>query len=335
MGGARPYGYRWLKSTDGNHYTSIAGETDSIYTFSDVIYETTYLRLESTSSYGCGTDTSNVLIVKMNPLPTLPDIIGDSINLCAKQQDVEYRIDHSEDGIAYKWTVDNGTITSSDTLPSVLISWMEETSSGTIHLLLKNKVTGCQNSEDVNVDISTTYSAPPKTHIMIKSGASILICADTTHDAHYMWGYTNKQTHEDIVIPNSDCRYIKLPESIDTITYDYFVDVRYGDIPCVTRTYYSRDEQDDDWWSDGGGRPEMTVMPNPSRGEVFYMLDTNIDSNYWVLVYDVYGKLILSEEHDTYVEGIPIRLNTRLVKGLYLISININNTIVSQKIIVE
>ena len=336
QGGARPYTYQWVRSTDGVHYAAVGGETDSVYSFSEVIRESAYWRLISTSARGCGSDTSNRLFVKMNPLPSLPVIIGDSVDMCANQQDVEYKVDAVEEGISYQWTVENGTLSSADTLPSVLVSWADRSGgSSKIRLQLTNDITGCQNTKEVEVEISPTYIAPPKTHIKIKTAAYILVCADTTRGAHYAWGYTNKQTHVDVEIPNSDCRYIKLPEAIDTAMYDYYVDIRYGTTPCVTRTYYSKDERSEDWWSDGGGTPTLTVSPNPSKGIVHYKLDTDLKGKYRLTVHDVHGRMVVQKEYSDYVGEVYVKLEVVLPRGMYIITVEADDVVAHEKIVVE
>ncbi len=338
-GGDENYSYVWQQSNNppakANDNAPKDGNTVPPYTYNaNIASGNVYFQVICTN--GCGVATSNTLTVKVNPLPDVPTLYGDTTIHCTNQSNLEYWVDY-DPNLYYLWSMpdaSNGELLSVDDSSAVLIHWFEGVTEASLALNLQYQSTGCKI--DViydNIHIDTANHAPNKTHIAIKKGAGILICEDNTPDAHYLWGMIEKSTGIETTIENSDCRYIQLPNPIDTARYDYFVDIWYGKGPCITRTYYLRDERNDDWWS--GNDASMNVHPNPSYGEVYYSITEDIKENYQINVYNTVGHLVYTQQCDSYSKDTHQRLNKTLDKGTYIMSIVTSNGVLTQKIIVK
>lgn len=338
-GGDENYSYIWQQSNNPpakvNGNAPKDGNTVPPYTYNaNIASGNVYFQVICTN--GCGVATSNTLTVKVNPLPDVPTLYGDTTIHCTNQSNLEYWVDY-DPNLYYLWSMpdaSNGELLSVDDSSAVLIHWFEGVTEASLALNLQYQSTGCKI--DViydNIHIDTANHAPNKTHIAIKKGAGILICEDNTPDAHYLWGMIEKSTGIETTIENSDCRYIQLPNPIDTARYDYFVDIWYGKGPCITRTYYLRDERNDDWWS--GNDASMNVHPNPSYGEVYYSITEDIKENYQINVYNTVGHLVYTQQCDSYSKDTHQRLNKTLNKGTYIMSIVTSNGVLTQKIIVK
>ena len=339
-GGDTNYSYMWQKynSNPGKN-----GNDNSPKYNNNVPPHTYYANLGSGNVFfqvictnGCGIVTSNTLNVKINPLPSIPTLYGDTTIHCTNERNLEYKVDNDSE-LYYLWSMPDSTdgeFLSENDSSAVLVHWYEGVTEASLALNLRYKSTGCLI--DVNYDnihIDTTNHAPNKTHIVIKRGAGILICEDNHPEAHYLWGMIEKATGIETTIENSDCRYIQLPNPIDTARYDYFVDIWYGKGPCITRTYYLRDERGVDWWSDAN--VSMNVHPNPSLGEVFYTISEDIQDGYQINVYNTVGHLVYTQQCDSYSKDTQQKLNKMLDKGTYIMSIVTSNGVLTQKIIVK
>lgn len=339
-GGDTNYTYTWQKY---NSNPGKAGDDNTPKYDNTVPPHTYYANLGSGYAYfnvicnnGCGAVTSNTMTVKINPLPTIPTLLGDTTIHCSNERNLEYKVDNNT-ALNYLWTMPNSTdgeFLSDVDSSAVLVHWYEGVTEATLALNLKYKTTGCQIDVSYdNIHIDTSNHAPNKTHIALKRGAGILICEDNHPDAHYLWGMIEKATGIETTIENSDCRYIQLPNPIDTARYDYYVDIWYGKGPCVTRTYYLRDERGVDWWSDAN--VSMNVHPNPSFGEVFYTISEDIQDSYQINVYNTVGHLVYTQQCDSYNKDTQQKLNKTLDKGTYIMSIVTSNGVLTQKIIVK
>lgn len=321
-GGLEPYTYTWEESLDGvqfHDYLDYATQVDSTLHINEIRRDV-YFRLLTTSRDYCGTDTTDIMKIGMRQLPEPPKIFGADSIWCQNQLDVPYFFDSQEQNRRYTWEAYNGVINSEDDMHSVLIDWVG--GDGSIVLIVENTVTGCIDSTDrFNVYVDTNDSAPQKTKIRLKTGANILICEDATPNAHYQWGFTRKATLEDTLIPNSNYRYVQLPHPIDTAKYDYFVDINYEQSKCVTRTYYLRDERDDDWWSGQGGIPSVKVSPNPSKGDFFLSVDDGIIGRYEVTLFDVFGRELFAFEDEDLLPGERLKIQNHLSQGVYYLVI--------------
>jgi hypothetical protein len=67
-GGNSPYGFQWQQSADGLNFSIIPNATELNYQ-PGILFADTWYRLEQQSSSGCGTVTTNVLKITVNPTP--------------------------------------------------------------------------------------------------------------------------------------------------------------------------------------------------------------------------------------------------------------------------
>ncbi|MBO4586238.1 MAG: T9SS type A sorting domain-containing protein [Bacteroidales bacterium] len=335
-GASGDYTYCWQSSDDDVVYDTVANGTTPTagYAYApDTLYKNTWFRLAVTDSL-CGTDYTNSIMVLVHDLPKKPTLGGDTAYLCSSDNYVRYWV-APEENIEYNWIPGTGgTVQGNGDSSAVYIQWSSSVDSVILSLWLRDTVTSCSRTVTFDaIPIDTTHTAPDTTTIRIKKGANILICRDDNANAHYEWGYTDRSTGEDYFIPNSDCRYYRLSDTVDLDRYDYFVIVRYGDIPCKTRSYYIPGAPESN--SASSDELHLVVSPNPSFGEVFYTLDADIPGAYTLSVYDAVGQLLFTQDCNDYVRDLPVRVGQNLRQGIYVVAVTTNNRVVSQKIIVK
>lgn len=328
-GGSGDYSYLWIASTDGMAYVEASGTNTDCNSYAPgLLYETTHYRRVSMDV--CGVDTSNVATITVAPLPAMPSLFGDTAYLCNSYNQVRYWV-APDAGMSYLWNTLDGNTADIDS-SVVFVQWHAGKTSVELSLTMTNVATGCQNDTTYHIAIDTMHQAPAAAQIKVKRGARLLICSDDTPDAHYEWGYTERATGIDTVIPNSDSRYIQLPHDIDTNRFDYYVTVWYGTVPCRTRSYYEAGTQGSKVFN---AAATLTVSPNPSRGDISYSLDTDIEGSYELTIHDAVGQPVYSAEGSDYDMGSRIHVDHQLRRGVYIVSVTSNNQVVSQKIIVK
>lgn len=79
-GGGGLFNYSWLESLDGITYNAIPGANGNSYVPVSLV-DTTYYRLEATSDFGCGIDTSNFISIRVLPDLT-PSTIDSNQTIC-------------------------------------------------------------------------------------------------------------------------------------------------------------------------------------------------------------------------------------------------------------
>ena len=84
---------------------------------------------------------------------------------------------------------------------------------------------------------------------------------------------------------------------------------------------------------------DLSVFPNPSNGVLNIVLDHAIEESYTIELFDMFGKLVYSvNESNISNEKLSVKLNLQplhLAEGIYLINVNSNKTIYSNKIRLE
>lgn len=84
---------------------------------------------------------------------------------------------------------------------------------------------------------------------------------------------------------------------------------------------------------------DLSVFPNPSNGVLNIVLDHAIEESYAIELFDMFGKLVYSvNESNISNEKLSVKLNLQplhLAEGIYLINVNSNKTIYSNKIRLE
>lgn len=239
VGGDTLYTYQWQMSTDGQNFIDAPHGTDGRFYQPDTIYETTYYRLIYMSDYNCGVDTSNVHTIKMNPLPPEHTISGPDL-VCYSQFET-YELPEYSDNYSYSWatTDGNGDVYSlSPVNDSIEIYWRNPSTIDTIIVEVTNNITGCV-SWSYQIVGTRDAVAPDRTTVVRKPNSNILVCMEESPSLYYEWGYTVRATGEDVVIENSDRRYVILPHEFDSVSYLYWVNLSPNqDSPCYSRSYY-------------------------------------------------------------------------------------------------
>lgn len=237
-GGMSPYRYQWLVGTDTNNMSEAPNETTPTYQ-PDTIFATTYYQLVFTSSHNCGVMASNIHTIKMNPLP-YSHLINGNDTVCYAQYET-YFLPESSTDFSYLWSLEggNGDVTAlSPNNDSVEIYWRNAQTMDRIVVEVTDNVTGCKSTNYKQVQTST-QSAPDRTVVIRKPNSNILVCEQESPSMYYQWGYTIKATGEDVVIENSNRRYVLLPHDFDSTKYDYWVVLApNATSPCYSTSYY-------------------------------------------------------------------------------------------------
>lgn len=323
IGGSGVYSYSWNDGT-----TELGVDT----TYSpDTLWTTTTFYMTTTDSL-CGSYTSNGITVQVWALPEERTLGGDTAFLCNGSQPLRYWVVPQENE-TYNWNSPYATFQNGNDSSTVYLVWDNGYDSVSLSLTLTETTHGCMRTLVFDsIWIDTTAVAPDTTDVLIKFGGNILVCNDATPNAHYQWGYTNRATGADVLYPGSDSRYFQTPDDIDTAGRDYFVIVWYNQ-HCKTRSYYIPRAAA----TTPGTDDEVTlvVAPNPSFGDVNYILDADIRGAYTVNVFDAVGQLLFSVDASDYTAGDVVRIDHHLHQGLYVVSVATANRVVSQKIIVK
>jgi hypothetical protein len=118
-GGNPPYSYQWQNSPDSITFTNIPAATGINYQ-PGILTATTWYRQVQSSPGSCENVLTNVVKVKVNPLPT-PTITGLQ-NVCVGSGTSNYSTETGMTG--YSWTVSaGGQITSGSGTNSIQVSW--------------------------------------------------------------------------------------------------------------------------------------------------------------------------------------------------------------------
>lgn len=332
-GGSGRYGYLWQSSTDDSVYVAARGDNTDGYAYvPPVLYEDVWFRLMVSDSL-CGHSVSNSLPIQVFDLPEVPVLGGDTAHLCASSNFVRYWV-APDTNMNYRWSSVYADVIDHADSSVAYVRWSSLLDTVSLTLDVTEKVHGCTRSVTFDsIHIDTVNHAPDTTTVVIKRGAGILICKEDSTAAHYQWGFTHRATGVDTLFADSDIRYYRLPDILDTVGRDYFVIVWYAATPmCQTRSYLVSSA---DVAPASGKAIHLTVAPNPSLGEVYYMLDDDIEGPYTLSVYDAVGQILFSQDCDNYVRNIPVRLGRQLRQGIYVVAVTTNDRVVSQKIIVK
>ena len=119
-GGGSPYTYQWQSSPDSITFSDITSAT-GINFQAGPLSATTYYRQTQSSASSCNIATTNVIKVKVNPLP-VPTLSGNS-NLCINSGNYAYT---TEPGMAnYTWSASSGGIIISGAgTNSIQVQWI-------------------------------------------------------------------------------------------------------------------------------------------------------------------------------------------------------------------
>lgn len=235
----------------------------------------------------CGIVSSDPVEITVNPLPEINAIQGNG-SPCYGSSDQLYTIPYADLTLEYEWNVDPnfGTITSGETVGQVLVDWNDETGATGLEVLVTNPVTTCNELFSFEVEI-TDVMAPPASIVVKKPNINILVSADSTDCAQYLWGTQDIATGEIIYFNELNEQYAYF-EVLDTLNYYYFVEVVYdcGDGPsCPTINYYNYDPY---VGIESSEAPQLIVFPNPVR-ETLYVTGSEL---YSVSLYTLNGEAV-------------------------------------------
>lgn len=237
-GGATPYQYQWQKSVNGVDYVDIDGATSTVCSSGNLTV-TSLIRLKFISNNGCGFAYSSPIEVYVYPEITAHSINGEG-SVCYAQYET-YTLPEASDDYSYTWSTENGNGTITILSPnndSVEIYWESPQTLDTIAVTVTDNETGCTSINYKPVQ-TLAETAPDRTVIVRKPNSNILVCEQESPSMYYQWGYTIKATGEDVVIENSNRRYVLLPHDFDSIKYDYWVVLApNATSPCYSTSYY-------------------------------------------------------------------------------------------------
>jgi hypothetical protein len=313
------YNYQWYSSANQTTWLPVANAHDSIYQ-PPLLTQNTYYRLKITTLNNCDSAISPAIKITVNPLPLAASILGE-FNVCRNQHDVLYEVDPLTDGYLYSWSLKKnlGSFVTGQSTNKTYIKWGNVSGTDTLYLTQNIVSTNCSNNSHTVIHVLSS-TAPERTQIIRKPNSNMLICADSSVNLHYNWGFIPKATQLPEFIPGATNRYVILPHAFDTITYNYFVDTYY-EASCTTRSYISP-------YNLPIGVNELIatenvplVFPNPSKGVINILLSDNyLKTDINIRLYDLAGRLHLS----TIVSSsklISLTLPPDLQQGLYIIQL--------------
>ncbi len=288
------------------------------------LLQTTYFRLINSSTFSCGSDTSNMVTIYSLKLPDTTWVNG-LAEVCKNQQELFYSLEHKSSDYSYDWIITKGTILTDHTKTGVFITWDNTSGVDTIFIKQTNKETGCFNYMTLPITLKETQ-APSITEIIRKSNSNILVSRDSSIGIQYQWGYINKQTKEAVDIPNANLRYVLLPHTFDTASYVYYLKTWFAE--CYTTTYYNFDPL-----TLGVSKKNLLnlkVFPNPTQG--LFNIDGIKLSDAEVSCFDVLGNkidVLINEELNS------IEFNNHQTSGIYLLLISTSQGNRAERIILN
>ena len=321
-GGTSVYSYQWLKSNNGINWIPEPGA--NLNQFLPLFQKTTtFYKLKVTSSFGCGTDSTNAIKILVNPLPDTASILGPR-SVCRNHKDNLYKRNTSNNNFSYQWSSSLGNIQYGKNEDSCFIWWGNVSGLDTLRLQQTNKITGCENVMKIPITISSNR-APDTTNIIRKVNSNILICDDQTPGLTYQWGYIQKSTKIATNLPGATLRYVQLPFTFDTTQHIYYVIT--SNTGCNTISYYNYTiipVGSEDFETIV---PTVNIYPNPTKGQ---FIISGIDSNCSIQIFDVNGKKV-----NFYWNRInnEIQMDENIVPGIYYLRIQSKLGSIVKKII--
>lgn len=327
-GGAMPYSYQWqIFDSWEEDWVNIEGATDSIYQ-PDTISQLTNYRLQFTSAQNCGLGYADSTWIDVIARPIVKEISGDDV-VCLNQYDVTYFLPTIDTNLNYFWNVEGGEITVQPNPTTILVHWDDTTDTGKIILTLAI-TESCANTLSFPIQKSDSY-APDRTQITRKGNSNVLICAENSETITYQWGFVEKSSNWETIIPNSDFPYVQIPHNIDTTIYAYFVQTQYQGENCATRTYYVEEQttQIEEEYV------PLKVYPNPTHNELFVDVNGVFNSDFYISIYNSLGKHNYTQRFNAVDIHTTVHLNVSLDPGLYFIHVTDGECMFVNKIIVK
>ena len=318
--------YSWFVLYDGeSEWYKIAQTQQDTYTPERLTKSGQY-RLQLITI--CDTVYTNSVYIKVNSLPDMQEIIG-TMKVCYNQYET-YTID-VKNGFSYDWQLKNnhGTITvESDDMSSVEILWEDANVSDSILVTITNMTTGCVRKIGELVNICNE-AAPNRTIVVRKPNSNILV-AQEDGDLFYQWGYTNKNSQEEIYIKDSNRRYVQLPHTFDNQTNDYWLVLRNNvESSCYSKSLYI--EGNDALISNSSS---YVTVPSLIREEIPIVVHNDENDLVVCCIYTADGMLIAR-----YDLGVEQLIDTQMPfvapRGMYIMNVQIGNIVETFKLIAE
>lgn len=145
-GGNSSFIFRWQSSTNGFTWSNISGQTNSAYKPSELKVTTMY-RLINSSAIGCGTDTSNIITIKVWPNISKARISSHQ-NICYNSIADTLRVTQLAQGVngvfTYQWqSSNNGQVWSNINGQSALKYFPGNLTTTTYFRIVANSLYGC------------------------------------------------------------------------------------------------------------------------------------------------------------------------------------------------
>jgi hypothetical protein len=287
-GGDLSYSYQWLESLSGNGpWAPVVGQTGTTYRPGNLL-ASRYYRLLMRSGSSCGVDSSNVVMVRINPLPDTCLILGLN-QVCRNQSDVQYILSKDSSLYRYEWSITNGIIQSGRYSNRVFIKWNDLSAIDTIKLIQTNRLTGCTNIMTHVVQISQNRS-PDKSMLIRKPNTNMLICSDSSIGMQYVWGWILSSDSSIYVNAQSSLRYFVLPHAFDSIGHHYFVKtINQG---CETYNFLNYNPIPANVFNNTFNN-SPSIFPNPTDGNLFIRFSYAKSKS--IFLFDTFGNQVLEQ----------------------------------------
>ena len=297
--------------------------------FQDVDYR---LKIENY----CYSDSlySNIISIKVKPIPASVDIIGPQ-NVCKNSSDIVYTLssyDSTLTDLHYLWYFSSSNQTN---FVGTNISYnclVDYQNSGNFELIIRQRDAnnGCFNRDTLLINVNSTIS-PDKCIIQKSPNTEMLFSDDVSSGIHYQWGYYKISNPSDSFVVSSDTlQFIHYLDEhnhiIDESTNRYWLDTWF-DSSCKTRSYFNWNPLPLDL-NNIEDNNTLTIFPNPASDKIFYKYDSK---QIEVEVFDIVGKKI--ECRVNLIEK-SIDIN-KFKNGIYFLIIIEDNKKTTKKFIVK
>jgi hypothetical protein len=165
----------------------------------------------------------------------------------------------------------------------------------------------------------------------LQSAPSVANASFNDKGLYYQWGYTVKATGEEVVIENSNRRYVLLPHEFDSITYSYWVEL----LPqkssyCYSRSYYNplNDSQIEEPSS------SKVIVPSIANSVVPITINNGDENSVYCEVYAISGILVHQKDlgKSSYI---TYNIESLRKNSLYVVRVKVGNEIFIYKTFVK
>lgn len=314
-GGSAPYSYQWQRSVDSITFTDIAGATGINYQPSQLT-ATTFYRQVQTSVESCNHDTTNVIKIRINPLPGNAQSIAGPQSVCAGSSDIQYFVAPVHDALTYIWNLPVGAfITSGQLTDSIRVDFSEQAVSGDFQVYGNNL---CGNGNP-STDYPVSVIPVPATPTIIQQGDSLISDALNGNQWYNSSGPVFGATLP-VFYPTENGKYMDIATVNDCASapsdWINFVSISVEQKQAVAITFF----------------------PNPAD-QLIHIKLTGLTSlpNVKIDLLNLDGIIVWSESMDKRKEGV-ISINidcADLAEGIYFLRIHSGDENLFRKIIIQ